>query len=400
MADVTVLQKSTHMNIGIQDKSRSVCEKKRRNETNTILSEIETLLFTSKPCEFSSRKVGKIQILEKTCSFIRFYKKLVDRLENFEITDSTIPSKLLYDIFIYSQRGFVFVVDTNGQVICCSSSTMGFLESRDTEIVGSKLSLILTSNDSDHIISLINEKKTENHPFLLHFTINSPDSLRTFICRAFWHQFPSSEGLSEAEEDDEGSGALILSCSSIDKLSMYNLPIFYSDNAISFEFKVSLDVKFTKIDEAMTKYTGYTSAELIGCCLFDYINWEQILELMETIKASLQNGVDSTGRLQLCCKSKSWIWIQAKIIVSQNIWNARIDSLIFMCKALDYNDVISFFAQNSQPCSSHPPHAMIQDMPPGPITSQDMPHGPITSQDNSPGPITSQDNSPGPTADS
>ena len=347
---------------GMQDKSRSVCEKKRRNETNTILSEIETLVYTSKPCDLSSKKVGKIQILEKTCSFIRFYKKLVHRIENFGNTDNLIPSKKLHDIFIYSQRGFVFVVDQNGQVICCSSSMMGFLESRDTEIVGTKLSLILTSTDNDYILSLINEKKSESKPFLLHFTINSPNSLRTFICRAFWHQFP--EGASEAEEDSVGTGALTLACSSIDKLSVHNLPIFHSDNEVSFEFKVSLDVKFTKVDDAMTKCTGYNSAELIGCCLIDYINWEQILELMETINISLQNGVDSTGRLQFCCKSKSWIWIQTKILVSQNVWNARIDSFIFMCKVLDYNDVIS---PPPQPCSSPPPLVTVEDRSPGPI---------------------------------
>ena len=378
MSDVMVPQSSTQMDTEIQDKSRSVCEKKRRNDTNTILSEIETLVYTSRPCDLSSKKVGKIQILEKTCSFIRFYKKLLESMENFRDNYPVNPSKMLYNIFVYSQRGFVFVVDANGQVICCSSSTMGFLESRDTEIVGTKLSLILTSNDNDHILSLINEKKSQSNPFLINFTINSPNSLRTFICRALWHQFPRVEAEAEAEAEgySEGSGALILACSSLDKLSMYNLPIFYSDNAVSFEFKVSLDIKFTKIDDAMTKYTGYNSPELIGCYLFDYINWEQILELTETINASLQNGVVYTGRLQFCCKSKSWIWIQAKIFVSQNTWNARIDSFVFVCQVLDYNDVISFLSHISQSCISAPPGDMVEDQSSGHINSQDTLSGP------------------------
>ncbi|KAI6652517.1 bHLH-PAS domain containing transcription factor Clock [Oopsacas minuta] len=329
------------------DKSRSVCEKKRRSDTNMMLNEIETLVYPSKLSEIPSKKISKIQIMEKTCSFIRFYRKLDQSIENNAKNKSIIPSNVLQDLLIYSQRGFIIVVDPSSRVICCSSSTMGFLQSRDTEIVGTKLSLLLTSNDNDYIRSLIKEKKTETNPFLLHFTMNSPDILRTFICRAFWHQFVNPE---ITTQPNEGLGALILACSSIDKLSMYNLPIFYCENSLNFEFKISLDGKFTKIDEPMERYTGYSPGELIGRCLLDYVNWEQAVELMETISTSLTKGTDAIGCLQFCCKSKSWIWIQATIRVSQNVWNSRIDLLIFSCKALDYNDVIPFLAQaNTSP---------------------------------------------------
>ena len=333
---------------GNKDKGRSECEKKRRDDTNVLLSKIETLVYTSKLASMPYKKVGKIQILDKTCSFIRFYKKLV---QGSDVSDSFIPSSVLQDLFIYSQRGFLVVVDTSGQVVCCSSSTMGFLQTQDTEIVGTKLSSILSSTDSDYILSLINQRKDETKPFLVHFTMNSPHILRTFICRAFWHQFstltePHTE--SSREFGDE-TGALILACSSIDKLSIYNLPIFCSDKTLSFEFKVSLDGKFTKSNDAMERYTGYSSADLLGHCLLDYVNWEQTEELMATMSETLREGTSATCCLQFCCKSKSWIWIQANLRVSQNVWNSRIDSLIFNCRVLEYNDVIQFFAQVGVP---------------------------------------------------
>ena len=142
---------------------------------------------------------------------------------------------------------------------------------------------------------------------------------------------------------------------------MYNLPIFYTENTLNFEFKISLDIKFTKIDEAMAKYTGHSSSELVGRCLFDYVNWEQMVELMETITASLSKSINTSGRLQFCCKSKSWIWIQANIEVSQNVWNSRIDSLIFTCKALSYNEVVSFLSEIGKSGLSCPPHAIIEE---------------------------------------
>ena len=330
------------------EKTKRFCEKKRRNDTNKLLNDIQSLVYTSNPAGLSSKKVGKIQVLEKSCSFIRFYRKLLKGIEDNNVCESSIPSNALQDIFIYSQRGFAMVVDSTSQVICCSSSTMGFLQRRDTEIVGSKLPYILTTNDSKFIMSLIRERKNENIAFLVHFKTNSPDVLLTFICRAFWHQFPVSEIVQKSEKFNEGPGAIIITCSNIDKLSMYDLPIFYTENTLNFEFKISLDVNFMKIDESMAKYTGYSLSELVGRCLFDYVNWEQMAELVETIKASLSKGKDNSHRLQFCCKSKSWIWIQANIQVLHNVWNSRIDALLFTCKALSYNDVISVLSGPSQ----------------------------------------------------
>ena len=320
---------------------RSESEKKRRNDTNVLLNEIERLVYTSK----TTKKVGKFQILDKTCSFIRFYKNLVKGIEERDLADSLIPTSILQDLFLYSQRGFVVAVDNTSQVVCCSSSTMNFLQTLDTEIVGTKLASILTTTDSDYILSLITQRKEETKPFLIHFTMNSPSILRTFICRAFWHQFRIIQPESSRQESRDETGALILTCSSIDKLSTYNLPIFCAEGSLNFKFKVSLDGKFTKTDEAMERYTGYSSADLLGRCLLDFIHWKQTEELIKTMAKTLTQGTNATGCLQFCCKSVSWLWIQADIHVSQNLWNSRIDSLNFSCKALEYYDVLAILAE-------------------------------------------------------
>lgn len=319
------------------DKVRSVCEQKRRKSTNDILNNIETLVYSSNPVDLPSKKIGKIQILEKASRFIRFYDQLVKNIDSSNMSETAvIPSDVLQSLFTYSQKGFLLVVDSTGQVICCSSSAMGCLQSPDTRIVGVKLSQLLTINDNDFLMSLVSEKRGEPMAFYIHFTINS-DVMHTFSCRTFWHQFEESS----APESDLGMGALILACSSIDKLTMYSLPIFNGEQALTFEFKVSLDGKFMKINEETERYTGHTSSDLIGRCILDYVNWEQTVELITTMTAVLHQSGPATICLQFCCKSKSLIWIQASIRASQNLWNSRVESFIFRCETLDYNEIMA-----------------------------------------------------------
>ena len=73
----SIMTTLTSEDSGTKDKERSECEKKRRNDINVLLNEIERLVYTSKHTNLPSKKVGKIQILHKTCKFIRFYKQLI-----------------------------------------------------------------------------------------------------------------------------------------------------------------------------------------------------------------------------------------------------------------------------------------------------------------------------------
>merc|ERR1719400_1925424 len=133
----TSFSMSEHDNLEEEDekdetkrKSRNMSEKKRRDQFNTLITELGTMVSQN------NRKMDKTTVLKTTISFLKQHNEMSQRSQTDEIQTDWKPQFLSTEEFTHLMLeaidGFILVLGTDGHILYTSeslASLLGYLPS-------------------------------------------------------------------------------------------------------------------------------------------------------------------------------------------------------------------------------------------------------------------------------
>ena len=376
---------------------RRTAEKNRRLTTNTFFDQLVTLLSITGGDSDIHKKQDKASILCNARNFVRFYHDLstfhgspsaalpTAVAGDFRVsTASASPpnptdcaqrqvdprnlrchnSGVLMEHLLQTCNGFLLVTVPPGRVMYSSNSLLSSLGVSPSTFAGQLLSNILCQEDVQRILALPSPRQLpENthsgqqivayprsrarYGFHRNSSITTVGSTpQYFTCSTYLRQW--NDSLTTSNESTLSYSHCHILVGTNNSLSFPDSPLAM-DEEFKFEMRVSKGGRIIEVQKHATVAIGYTTVELIGASVFDFVHPYHVVAFGEAIQSFTTRGCGSTNLYRFFTKGGQWLWCAARGFIACNPWNHDTDHLVLEIKILGTNQVDSQLRNATDP---------------------------------------------------
>lgn len=359
-------------------KSRNMSEKKRRDQFNTLITELGTMVSQN------NRKMDKTTVLKTTISFLKQHNEMSQRSQSDEIQSDWKPQFLSTEEFTHLMLeaidGFILVLGTDGHILYTSeslASLLGYLPSslHNTtlyEIVadGDKIPLYNTLNvshnsetsDQHQIKLLIHIRRSSVHPVGEDEEVTEQIFELVELSGYFRKWVNPTEPTDGCASDDDDKISL-KSCMSLSNTPSFRLPptekiVFVATGRLvtpqlirelpvvhssqsEFVSRHSLEWKFLLVDHRAPPIIGYLTFELLGTSGYDYYHSDDLDQVAACHEALMQTGECTSCYYRFLTKGQQWIWLQTRYYITYHQWNSKPEFIVANHKVINYKEVLN-----------------------------------------------------------
>jgi len=368
-------------------KSRNLLEKKRRDQFNTLVTELGVMVNPT-----SNRKMDKTTVLKTTISFLKQHNEQTARSQAEEIKEDWKPPFLSNEEFTHlmleSLDGFIIVLGTDGHILYTSESLSSLLGYMPSSLHNTTLYEILGDGDKIPLYNHLNMSNTcdTNSDNQLHIQLHIRRSAPIERLRENEDEAPVLELVQLSgyfrkwvnPDNCSGSGQEDLNYNSDDDISVqsgYSVQSskmrpdptrsrsFQSDKTVfvatgrlltpqlirelpvvhqrdtEFTSRHSLEWKFLFIDHRAPPIIGYLSFELLGTSGYDYYHVDDLDQVAACHESLRQTGECTSCFYRFLTKGQQWIWLQSRYYITYHQWNSKPEFIVATHKVVNYKEV-------------------------------------------------------------
>ncbi|XP_063367285.1 hypoxia-inducible factor 1-alpha-like [Cydia amplana] len=310
-----------------KEKSR-VAARCRRTKEMQIFSELMEQLPAKKE---EVEQLDKASVMRLAISYLRARDvvsllpnatKDQPKMENPKGVEE-LSSELSY---MKALDGFVLVLSQQGDIVYCSENIADHLGVSQMEIMGQSVFEFSHPCDHDEIREALrsNGQQDGRRDLLLRLKCTLTSKGRNVhlksasfkVIHVTGHMLvpPETKKSEKSEGEDEKSAklpSLVAVGRPIPHPSNIEIPL----DSKTFLTKHSLDMKFTYIDETVTKTLGFGKDELVGHSLYDYHHSADCASLVHQFKSLFSKGQCETGQYRFLAKTGGYAWVQTQATV-------------------------------------------------------------------------------------
>lgn len=374
-------------------KSRNLLEKKRRDQFNTLVTELGVMVNPGS----NSRKMDKTTVLKTTISFLKQHNEQTARSQAEEIKEDWKPPYLSNEEFTHlmleSLDGFIVVLGTDGHILYTSESLSSLLGYMPSSLHNTTLYEILGDGDKIPLYNHLNMSNTcdtnsDNQLHIqLHIRRSAPierlrecetegDSpvLELVQLSGYFRKWVNGEsgdnggGANSQDnfynsDDEEVSIQSGFSVQSSKVMGPSRSRSFHSDKTVfvatgrlltpqlirelpvvhqrdtEFTSKHSFEWKFLYLDHRAPPIIGYLPFELLGTSGYDYYHVDDLDQVAQCHELLRQTGECTSCFYRFLTKGQQWIWLQSRYYITYHQWNSKPEFINATHKVVNYKEV-------------------------------------------------------------
>ncbi|CAH1723013.1 unnamed protein product [Aphis gossypii] len=338
-------------------KSRNLSEKKRRDQFNNLINELNRMLSTT------NRKMDKSTVLRTTINYLNKQKDILLNSRVHEIDNDWKPEFLLNEEFTHiileALDGFIIVFTSLGKILHASETVTALLGYLPKTM--ENLSIFKIIHEADHSLlqdRIIESRLSKNYDndkivFSCHCKRHDPfkdkEEKNQFELVQFFGYFqPSSEiyhgnnlrisSLFSSEEDDlnlvfVGIGRIMT------PQLLKELPVM-EDIKSEFTSRHSLEWKFLFLDHRAPSIIGYMPFEVLGTSGYEYYHIDDLENVILSHQALMLKGKETSCYYRFLTKGQQWIWLQSRYYISYHQWNSKPEFIVCHHQVINYFNII------------------------------------------------------------
>ncbi|XP_022219616.2 circadian locomoter output cycles protein kaput isoform X2 [Drosophila obscura] len=367
-------------------KSRNLSEKKRRDQFNSLVCDLSTLISTS------GRKMDKSTVLKSTISFLRNHNEAADRSKVFEIQQDWKPTFLSNDEFTHlmleSLDGFMIVFGSMGTIFYASESITSQLGYLPQDLYSMNIYDLAYEIDHEALMNVfvnpppvIEPRQTDigasnEITFYTHLKrggVEKVDSnsyeLVKFV--GYFRNDPNTSAGSRSASPSGSQSAPVLPhifqknpSVEVDRKLVFvgtgriQNPQLIREMSIidptsnEFTSKHSMEWKFLFLDHRAPPIIGYMPFEVLGTSGYDYYHVDDLDSIVACHEELRQTGEGKSCYYRFLTKGQQWIWLQTDYFVSYHQFNTKPDYVVCTHNVVSYAEVIKHTQKEKQKASS------------------------------------------------
>ncbi|XP_078517101.1 hypoxia-inducible factor 3-alpha isoform X2 [Lissotriton helveticus] len=303
-----------------KEKSRNAARSRRGQETEVFYDLAHAL-----PVAHNIRtNLDKASIMRLALSHLKMQRLLAA----VEWTDSTEMDIQTEGCPLRSLDGFLMVLSEDGDMIFLSDNVDKHLGLGQLELIGQSVYDFIHPCDQDELQDLLSTRGLSQKEMLgaeCCFSLRMKSTLvskgRTVHLKsASWKVLQCSGHLKTSRfhiQAASGTGPgpqeapqrfLVLVCESIPHPSHIEYPL----DSWTFQSRHTLDMRFTYCDERISELAGYSSEDLIGGTLYEYVHAQDSDSVGKSIYSLLSKGQAVTAYYRFLAKNGGYFWAQTQ----------------------------------------------------------------------------------------
>ncbi|EDO47679.1 predicted protein [Nematostella vectensis] len=326
--------------------NRNMNEKKRRDRFNVLIGELASIISPS------SRKVDKSTVLKKAIACLKSQKDLSPAScskprEGWQPPFVSDPE--LCQLIIEAMDGFIMSIDSSGSISFVSDNITSQLGYLPEKIINTRLSEYLESRDCEAMD--VRLQRLYEHELVMY---RLPESSATAtplsdlfdfsLCMCYGPLVDStgfaamrciaqayvmqgvSHDMKTKPEITRKLNLVTLCCLETERpTKLVSSP---SLKKMEFTARLTLNWKFTHLDQRGLSVIGYMSNELVGSSLYQNIHPNDLENITRYHKILVYKGRVNTCYYRFLTKGQAYLWIRSCCYISYNQWNSRPEFII------------------------------------------------------------------------
>ncbi|SPP86974.1 blast:Circadian locomoter output cycles protein kaput [Drosophila guanche] len=363
-------------------KSRNLSEKKRRDQFNSLVCDLSTLISTS------GRKMDKSTVLKSTISFLRNHNEAADRSKVFEIQQDWKPTFLSNDEFTHlmleSLDGFMIVFGSMGTIFYASESITSQLGYLPQDLYSMNIYDLAYEMDHEALMNVFMNPPTVIEPRQTDIGASNEISFYTHLKRGgvekvdsnsyelvkfvgYFRNDPNTSAGSRSASPSGSQSAPVLPrifqknpSVQVDKKLVFvgtgriQNPQLIREMSIidptsnEFTSKHSMEWKFLFLDHRAPPIIGYMPFEVLGTSGYDYYHVDDLDSIVACHEELRQTGEGKSCYYRFLTKGQQWIWLQTDYFVSYHQFNTKPDYVVCTHSVVSYAEVIKHTQKERQ----------------------------------------------------
>ncbi|EDW30458.1 GL17825 [Drosophila persimilis] len=367
-------------------KSRNLSEKKRRDQFNSLVCDLSTLISTS------GRKMDKSTVLKSTISFLRNHNEAADRSKVFEIQQDWKPTFLSNDEFTHlmleSLDGFMIVFSSLGAIFYASESITSQLGYLPQDLYRMNIYDLAYEMDHEALMNVFVNPPPVIEPRQTEISASNEISFYSHIRRGgvekadtnsyelvkfvgYFRNDPNTSAGSRSASPSGSQSAPVLprifrenTSVEVDRKLVFvgtgrvQNPQLIREMSIidptsnEFTSKHSMEWKFLFLDHRAPPIIGYMPFEVLGTSGYDYYHVDDLDNIVACHEELRQTGEGKSCYYRFLTKGQQWIWLQTDYFVSYHQFNTKPDYVVCTHNVVSYAEVIKHTQKERQQASS------------------------------------------------
>ncbi|CAH1989054.1 unnamed protein product [Acanthoscelides obtectus] len=337
-------------------KSRNLSEKKRRDQFNLLVNELNTMVSTG------GRKMDKSTVLKSTISFLKNHNEITVRSRINEIQEDWKPTFLTNEEFTHlvleAVDGFIMVFSTSGHIYYASESIASLLGHLPSDLLNTTIYELVSEEERSDLYNVLltpsdDEKQVS---FSCHFRRSGPAEKNrhpTYELVSFVGYFRTDEDMVQGENRYSGySGEadtrlVFVGTGRLQTPQLLKeLPLVETVKS-EFTSRHSLEWKFLYLDHRAPPIIGYLPFELLGTSGYDYYHIDDLEKVVKCHEALMQKGEGTSCYYRFLTKGQQWIWLQTRYYITYHQWNSKPEFIVCTHRVVSYSDVLKQYREGS-----------------------------------------------------
>ncbi|XP_033114013.1 circadian locomoter output cycles protein kaput-like isoform X2 [Anneissia japonica] len=333
--------------------SRNVSEKKRRDQFNSLIQELCSMVSTK------SRKMDKSTVLKATISFLKTHNEIALKSAKNAIKEDWKPSFLSDDEFsqlmLEALDGFMIVFNPEGRILYASDSVTSLLRHLPKDLENRTIYELVHEDsrpDIFKILSLAYDKAEEPvvlnkaHTFDCYMQRGSmdvnkePSYDKVNVSGSFQKLNSRSEALLG---ESIKSGVCFVATVRLEKTQLSREMATFTEKGNEFTSRHSLDWKFLFLDHRAPPVIGYLPFEVLGTSVYDYYHQDDLSKITKWHEALMQTSEGTSSYYRFLTKGQEWIWLKTRFYITYNQWNSKPEFIVCAHVVVNYAEVREIF---------------------------------------------------------
>ncbi|XP_055322141.1 circadian locomoter output cycles protein kaput isoform X2 [Sitodiplosis mosellana] len=365
-------------------KSRNLSEKKRRDQFNILINELNSMVSSA------NRKLDKSTVLKATIAFLRQHNDMTMRSRIHEIHENWKPSFLSNEEFTHlmleALDGFIIVFSSDGNIYYASESITSLLGHLPSDLLNASVYDLIYDNEQQEIHNLLSNPVTVIDPIKNDLTIENQVS---FVChmKKGGLEYRDEEAYESVQfigyfRNDVEIDELLPSTSSSRATTDNDLKLLFvgigrtqtpqlvremtvvDSEKSEFTSRHSLEWKFIFLDHRATPIIGYLPFEVLGTSGYDYNHFDDLDNIVSCHETVMGKGEGNSGYYRFLTKSQQWIWLQTRFYISYHQWNSKPEFIVCTHRVVSNAEVLKQFSNERKESDNRSDSSKLGQMKP------------------------------------
>ncbi|XP_028512811.1 circadian locomoter output cycles protein kaput [Exaiptasia diaphana] len=336
--------------------SRNMNEKKRRDRFNVLISELAAVIPDS--TAVGTSKIDKTTVLKKAVAYLRSHSNrstvaLSRPTANWQ--PAFVNDAELNQVLLEAMSGFLLVLDGSGIITFASDSIISILGYRPQDVVNNSVADYLDQTDKSCIfahLALLEKLKSSTQessnstyssvavsdPVNFEMTLNSGPCFKSQVVECF--SCIGQAFTTNAAPHSSSNFQVIVICYSSNSKPNLTQPLF-DVTSKEFTSRLTLDWKFTCVDNRIMLVLGYQPSELVNKSIYAFIHHEDLVNIKTYHEMLVRKGRINTCYYRFLTKGEVWVWLRSCCHISYNQWNSKPEYVTVKSNPVHYEEVFS-----------------------------------------------------------